>query len=173
MTIRAYFHSVRLWRVHFVAMNSGAVNSNLIFKILYDFRQKLYDFRQLLNFTRKKCYDNSTKSGIEKGVFDNDNLHFKETNKQIINPESDPTGRPRDLSIWSGTIVHQHYRYPHSFRHRNFHENAMARDRFWSSIYVFAEIRRRVSYFDTNKMLLHDNLCYYNDTLDNKIYADQ
>ena len=28
MTVRAYFHSVRLWRVHFVAMNSGAVNSN-------------------------------------------------------------------------------------------------------------------------------------------------
>ena len=29
MTVRAYFHSVRLWRVHFVAMNSGAVNSNI------------------------------------------------------------------------------------------------------------------------------------------------
>ena len=29
MTDRAYFHSVHLWRVHFVAMNSGAVNSNI------------------------------------------------------------------------------------------------------------------------------------------------
>ena len=28
MTDRAYFHSVRLWRVHFVDMNSGAENSN-------------------------------------------------------------------------------------------------------------------------------------------------
>ena len=32
MTDRAYFHSVRLWRVHFVAMNSGAVNSNFFWK---------------------------------------------------------------------------------------------------------------------------------------------
>ena len=30
----------------------------LFFKIIYDFRQKLYDFRQLLNFSGKLWYDN-------------------------------------------------------------------------------------------------------------------